>query len=338
MTVPAGTIGYKGGVSTPVPSSGAISLGNFHGSSSVQRYSYTVTVTPTGVATGSLYTANSSKVPGYVAGETDVTFVFSGNNGPVYVPANGSGWAAGDTVAIINNGNIIGYAGVGGGGGIIATSGGTGIIVSRATTITNNVGCKIAGGGGGGAAGAWGTGNYNDGTKGGTGGPYYSRGGGGGGGAGAYGVSGGGAAGAPTSQSIVSPTDYYRTASAGSAGSYTAGGAGGLSDWGHMHNVSPDSYWQAGRGGDGGGLGQAGQGVGNPTFASNPKMYVAWASANVAGGSGQYLGGGPTATVTYGYYSYAGEYPFGGGTGGYAINGISNVTITNNGAVYGGYV
>ena len=58
----------------------------------------------------------------YVAGRTDVVVNVSGTIGSVSVgtPAldTGAGWAAGDTITIVNNGTIIGAAGAAGAYGV----------------------------------------------------------------------------------------------------------------------------------------------------------------------------------------------------------------------------
>ena len=65
-----------------VPTSGAISLGNFYGA--VNRVQQTVTL----ATNQSNYVLNTAKVPGYIAGITDVTLVI---NSGVYVSASTTG-------------------------------------------------------------------------------------------------------------------------------------------------------------------------------------------------------------------------------------------------------
>lgn len=146
----------------------------------------------------------------------------------------GSSFPAGSTLAIINNGFIVGRGGTGGTGGFSSNraggtaggSGGTALLVSASCSVTNNN--TIGGGGGGGGGGA------NSAVLGGSGG-----GGGGGAGLGTGGPRGSQSAGTVNSQN-------------GSNGTETAGGAGGAGGGDGRANTA------GGRGGNGGGLGAAG--------------------------------------------------------------------------------
>lgn len=216
---------YAGGANVPsgtgsVPSSGAISLTIFYGTSN--RVSITLTVG--GNING--YNIFNNRGGTYVAGISDVTLV---NNGNLYSTSGvaldtGSGWTAGDTITIDNNALIVGHGGDGGAGGNInstnafaATAGGAGSTAFNLQySITlNNTGGTISGGSGGGGGG--GSAVASTSVKGGT---NYSGATGGGGGAGRASASGG-AAGSGSAQ------NQTATASAGNASSITNLGTGG---------------------------------------------------------------------------------------------------------------
>lgn len=258
---------YRGGGLVPnasannnIPTSGPISLGNFYGGTN--RLSVTVTIS----SNQTNYVFNTAKVPGYVAGIMDVTFVI---NSGVILSASSTGayagnvdtsWNSGDTVRIINNGFIIGGGGVGGrggdqnGNGSSGASGGPAFIAQRPVTITNNN--TIAGGGGGGGGGgsgavADGDGNANL--------AFYGGGGGGGGRTNAAFNTSGGAGGSAGSAS----------GSPGGTGTFSSQGAGGGS-------TKNGGNGDAGDGASGGGWGAPG-GTGQ---------------TGLAGFSPQFLGGG----------------------------------------------
>ena len=143
----------------------------------------------------------------------------------------GTGWAAGSTLRLINNGTIIGSGGVGGAGGAPGFGGSNGTnggdaLRNDSTTIpftVDNTNGYIFGGGGGGAGGG------NDGLGG----------GGGGGGGQGYAVGAGGAGGG--------------SGDAGTAGSFSDNGTGG---YGH--------FFGARRGTDGGHVGVKGDTPASP--------------------------------------------------------------------------
>ena len=158
------------------------------------------------------YTLNPAAVSGYVANFSKVNLTI---NPGVYVgsASTGSyamtitGFGAGDTINLINNGTIIGAGGNGGdspvgGTGNNGNAGGNALLLQCPVNITNNG--TIAGGGGGGGANDGGS-IYGSCTGG--GGSVAGPGGGGGAGYNA----GAGGSGDPS----------------GSSGSYTAGGGGG---------------------------------------------------------------------------------------------------------------
>jgi hypothetical protein len=175
------------------------------------RLAVTITIS----ASTQNYVANTAKVSGYQSGKTDVTFTI--NNAVVVGSASAgsyaftvdTSWDAADTVAVINNGTVIGFGGTGGAGGTSSgglagngfngTSGGPAVSVGRAITWTNTSG--VAGGGGGGGAGGGAADSFN--------GVAYDVAGGGGGGGGRGNSSSGGAGGA----------GYLGGTTSGSAGS-----------------------------------------------------------------------------------------------------------------------
>lgn len=188
--VPSGTIGYPGGVSTPIPTSGTISLQNFYGSSAISIIQVTTSTTWT--------------VP---SGVTHVALIVvgGGGGGGAGAPADGGGgggaggvifnpsYAVSGTLQIIVGGGGAGGLGVNGTqggtsragplvGGLIATGGGYGGGVNG----DRNGG---SGGSGGGACGysgahAGGSGIAGQGNSAGAAGRYNNGGGGGGYGAG----------------------------------------------------------------------------------------------------------------------------------------------------------
>ena len=228
------------------------------------------------------YNIFNNKGASYVAGSTDVTLtinssvrVGSGNINS-YALDTGTGWTAGDTITIINNGFIRGKGGNGGNGQATASDGnaknpspvpsglagngqrgGHGLRLQFATTIQNNGSIHSGGGGGGGSA-AFG---YLSGTI-----QVYTSGAGGGGGAGRN-IGTGGAGGSSFNSG---------TGGAGNNGSFTAGGLGG--------NAGTGRY-----GGNGGGPGAAGQ-------AGQAPLNWSGGDNGAGGGKGNYITGNSFAT------------------------------------------
>lgn len=204
-----------------------------------------------------------------------------------YAFDTGTSFPTGSTLAIINNGYIVGAGGQG--GNASSTNGAVGGPALRAQvpiSITNN---GTIGGGGGGGGGGQGLGYNSVDGYGNVTATYTSGGGGGGGGAG-YNGGGGGS---------ITHGNYagIRYGTAGGAGTTTAGGGGGSSDYG---TNSPNSYMQGGPGGSGGALGAAGGSGGGGGYAGEAGWY-----------------GGPTF-VWYNATS--------GGAGGAAVVGNANIT------------
>ena len=270
---------YRGGSFVPnspqnnaIPTSGAISLGNFFGSSN--RVIYGIT------ASGNNYDVFANRGGSYVAGKTDLTVTVPGTIGSTstgaYAMLIPAGFSAGDTVTLVNNGVIQGMGGGGGQGGnntslpgVAGTGGGNALYVNRPVTIFNNA--TIAGGGGGGGGGSGGF--YPRGPK--QGGPQVWGGGGGGGGAGTN----GGGAGAGGSANLTPGTV---SGSPGGAGDSTNGGAGGA-----RGTPIPAQAAQNSNGGAGGGRGAAG---------------TAAATGGYGGGAG---GGAGNYIVGNGFVSWA---------------------------------
>lgn len=225
-------------------------------------YRRTVTVTISTDTPG--FVANTAQVPGYLRGQTDVTFIIN----YAIISAIGTGyyaftvdtsWAANDTVKVINYGSIVGAGGDGGQGGsypgsagLMGSAGGSAMYVTRPITFIN-YGFVASGGGGGGGGG---TGQAIFGIT--------TGGGGGGGGRGQ--VFGSGALGGLNFNQV-------NRAGAGSDGTFTAGGGAGGAGAGGT-NVA------AGNGGSGG----------------------SWGTAGANGSSGYYPGGLGGAAGAYALY------------------------------------
>lgn len=262
--VPSGTTGDSGSI----PSSGAVAVSQFYGSTN--RVAIALTIS----STTQNYNIYNSRGGTYSAGNSDVTLTVQaivGSTGSAGL-TTGSGWTSGDTIKIINNNQIVGKGSNGGAGGARSGAGAGGaagqpaISLSYPVTIQNNGGF-IRGGGGGGGGGAGG--NYTQpggGNKGQTPTTVQFGGGGGGGGAGQQGGAGG-AAGQTNSQSGA-------TSQAGGAGSISGAGAGG--------NGSAGSQGTDG-GGAGGGFGNAGASGQNSNQASGGSGGAAGKGINLNG-------------------------------------------------------
>jgi hypothetical protein len=228
----------------------------------------------------------------YFAGISDITLTINsgvvlGSNSTDVAALTISGFSVGDTIEIINNGNIFGYGGAGGEGqdlGVAISNanngkdGGTAILLRFPVKKILNNGI-IAGGGGGGSGGLASYSNnnylkdfyfannrrdsrkYSNYVK-----PSIGGGGGGGGGAGYLGGAEG-EAGAGNTTILTSDKVYLWTSQAaakgGTAGNLTSSGVGGTGNT---------------AGGSGGALGQKGTGTGPtasngvsfPPFGGNP--------------------------------------------------------------------
>lgn len=244
---------YRGGGKVPdaagnsaVPTSGAISLGNFYGA--VNRVAINITLS----ANQTNYVLNTAKASGYVAGISDITLTIDSG---IYVSSNTTGgyalnvdtsWNSGDTITIVNNGFIVGMGGAGGrgsaafagsGDGTGGASGGPAFIAQRAVTV-NNAGTIGGGGGGGGGGGSRVYTDY---------GQSFAAGGGGGGGRSGTTNSAGGAGGVAQTGG----PSVWNGANGGS-GTASAAGGGGAGGYNSTGNIT------GGAGGGGGGWGASG--------------------------------------------------------------------------------
>jgi hypothetical protein len=253
---------YRGGGRVPsnntiVPASGAIGLKNFY--SAVNRIALTVTLGANTTETS----LTSATVPGYIAGITDLT-VYVSSGVYVYSTSTSSpaltlatGFVAGDTVSLINNGFIMGMGGAGSGAGGGPFNGGPAMSLGYNTTLTNN--SYIAGGGGGGAAftnvGAGG------GAGGGSGGAGSSTPGGAGGAiglSGATGVAQGSSCGGGGGGRILPGTGGTGFGGGTVANGGGAGGGGGAGAGNPVLTGDATFVWPAAGAGGGGGWGAAG--------------------------------------------------------------------------------
>jgi hypothetical protein len=223
--------------------SGSIGLGNLRGKSN--RVTANLTIS----ANTANYNIFNNRGGSYNAGKTDIVLtinsgvvVYSGSTGS-YALDTGTGWTAGDTITVVNNGTILGRGGNGGGGGGAgvgyANSGGAGgsggpAFRAQYSVSVNNLN-RIAGGGGGGGGGGGATTVDNE-----SGEWFPASGGSGGSGIGSGSLtsaSGGSGGGNNSGRSI--------GGNGGSGGTYGASGASGGSSYG--------GYSRSGGGGGSGG-------------------------------------------------------------------------------------
>jgi len=234
------------------------------------RNAVTLVITSTQTGTYNLFAA-----AGYPGSLLDVYLTI---NAGVVLEAGltGTGFPAGSTITIVNNGRIAGTGGYGGPGAgvnnspysfIVPSAPGAGghAIETNVSTIIDNTGGEIFGGGGGGGSG---TAHRSP-----AGGPYtnYAAAGGGGGGQGYNNAAGGAGGFAPA----------FHFGNSGAAGSSAGPGAPG------------SSYVPAGASGDGGGWGGAG-GTGGYGDWEYGDAYLGGAAGNAVktnGGGVTWLGG-----------------------------------------------
>ena len=142
-----------------VPSSGTISIGNFYGKSNAVTINLTIAASTTNYnLKTALIAAGWNQVTPVICTCTinaGVT-VYSTSTGS-YAWQTGTGYPAGSSLSLINNGIIVGRGGNGGAGGNTGVAGAAGggagpaLLASVPISITNNN--RIAGGGGGGGGG-----------------------------------------------------------------------------------------------------------------------------------------------------------------------------------------
>jgi hypothetical protein len=317
---------------TSVPTSGAISLQDFYGAEKLFYLIISSSVQDANISTLALNAGWDGAAP-----------IHATINSDVYLWASGTGTygltipASMPVLTVINNGKIMGCGGTGGaafsGAG---AAGGTALNVLSNVLFTNSSGAYIAGGGGGGGGGLAFT---------------YSAGGGGGGagggtgGIGQYGNAGGaslagGAGGAiGASGARGAEADNLNQGSMGGGGGGAGGGGGGFYDSSAGSGFSGDRG--AGGGGGGrilsgtGGVAGIGQRTGNEWCNGG-----AGGSANSVGSNSGANNGAPNrgGAGGGGWGASGGSAGGSGGAAGKAINGISFVTLTNSGTIYGANV
>lgn len=297
--------------------SGAISMSNGHGKSSVFKAVINTNLKEVNLAAWAV----ANGWDGTVAAEITVNsgiYIWSDNNA---VAALTTGSFPGG-LTLINNGYIIGKGGAGGGGGSRSAAGGAGgpaMNLQVSVRITNNG--YIAGGGGGGVGDGYvgGGGGAGGGAGGGDGYAVayvtYCGVGGAGGGLGAVGAAG---------QTIVG--EAGQLGGGGGGGGRVLPGAGGA---GGGHYEGPWSNPSYGYGGGGGGAGGGGGG------ASFENSCGQWGFNGGNGGSANGVGGADVSGGGGGWGASGGGGA-GGGAGGRAVqlNGYA-VTWNATGTIYG---
>lgn len=277
-------------------SAGAISMSSFYGTGpSPNSFSGTISSNQTNLNLRTWALANGwdgSSVATITINSG--VYVYSTSTGNAGLTINGS-WPNGITV--VNNGNILGMGGEGGGndsgsygsGYVTAPGGGNAISLGVNCTITNNG--YIAGGGGGGAGG------FRQDSGGGGGGAGGGKGGG-------YASAGypGGAGGAPGSSGSDGTSRYINW---GKGSDWFSGGGGG-------GRILP------GTGGAGGTTNASSYGRGGGSGGGSGKSYNAGVTA--AGGSGGSAGGSTTNINNYGVGAGGGGWGAAGGTWAYGPN------------------
>ena len=349
LGVAAGTaISMPGSVRTLTGiSSGPITLPtNFYGKSF--RVSLSVTFsTDTVNASVSMTTAGLS---GYVAGKTDLTItVNSGvnlwSNATASPALSIGGGTSGDTVTLVNNGNILGRGGDGLGGTIAANgvnSGGKALVFNipaTAAVYINNLG-YIAGGGGGGAFASFGASG-----GGGAGGGRGGGNGGNGGGIPGAGGSGPGIAGSAGGIYIFAPYAY----AGGGGGGYIVPGTGGAINAASGQSTGGSLGNGSGKAGGGGGAGGASGSVGGATAGAGGGANAAGGAGTggtAAGGSATMVGAGgggggwgaaggiASGSAVTGQIGNSAGTPV-AGAGGAAVSRTGTITYISRGNIYG---
>ena len=285
---------YGGGTYVPaganpgIATSGAINMNSFYGgvAAAVLNITSNVNNYDIGAALAAVGGSKTDGVPVIVSISSGVTVGSTSTATPAML--TGTGWSAGASITIINNGSILGAAGSygngvggngGGGNGGSGAPGGNGApggglpggpcfehsqtADTSLSVIFDTVGTRAGGAGGTG----YGTGSGGGGGQGaGSCGPYFCIGGGGGGGGAGYGSGGSGG-------SYSGPVNGD-----GSPGGATSGGGGG----------SAQSHY--GAGGSGGGIGSSGSSGGNALY---------WVGGSGGAGAGSQTSTGASgATLT----------------------------------------
>ena len=308
---------YRGGAytttnNTNVPTSGAISISNFYGGTSVYTYTISSNVQEANVRSLAITSGWDGNAPLKVVINSGV-YVWSNSTSTGGLIVSGS-FPTGITIE--NSGYIIGKGGKGGryGGQGSGYSGGPALVDSSGSlTFSNLSGGYIAGGGGGGA-----------------GGGYTSGGGGAGGGDGGgptvndgYGSFNGGAGGA-----------IGQSGSNGAGvGGYTGSGGGAGGGGGSTLDRGSKTDNPSGAGGGGGRILPGTGGAGSRNSGSGGSSNN---SGGSIGGGNWFSGGGGGWGASGGSSGSAGGGS--GGAGGRAITWSSTQgTVTNSGLIYGAY-
>jgi len=316
--------------------SGTISLSNFYGKSNRVALSYTFSANTANA------TLNLSGLSGYVAGGSDITVTI---NSGIYLYATSTanagltltGGTTGDTLTIVNNGNIMGMGGSGVdgfNGAVTATGrvGGTALSIPINATINNtNASAYIAGGGGSG-------GGFND-TGSGYGRPASN-------GGGAGGAGGGKAGNSYLTFAVVTLTGGAGGAigSSGANGTfYNSGGYLGASAGGGGRVLPSTSTTLSASGSGAAGLGGSGGGTGGTTAPSDtgtrtstgggPNTAGTGTSIQGAGGGNTYLqgaGGGYGASGAPAYLDLNANASGGAGGKAVALNGKTVTWVSGN--------
>ena len=146
------------GAASGVPTSGMICLSHFYGKSAAFTANITVSSSTTNYNMRTAFVNagwdGTKTLQGTVTINSGVT-VYSTSTGS-YALQTGSPYPAGSSIALVNNGTILGKGGNGGGGGAGGNGGGgssagPAFYAASGVTVTNNG--RIAGGGGGGGGG-----------------------------------------------------------------------------------------------------------------------------------------------------------------------------------------
>lgn len=263
--------------------------GTAFGMNSLQGKQYRVSISVVIASQTTDYTLTASALGGYYAGISDVTLTV--NSGVlVYATTTGvyaltwTGFTAGDTFNLVNNGTIAGHGGVGGTAGAAGAAGGHAINAGYPSTIASSSG--YIGGGGGGGGGVFPP----------SGGIQASVGGGGGAGGGQGGCGGNGTGG--TAPGI-----------AGGNGGWTIPGVGGAAGTGAGAALTTSNGTGGSAGGGGAGRSQNGGYGGSGGAGGAPATPNSTLGSKGGGGGGGWGASGGTSTAGYS-----------GGGGGKAIN------------------
>lgn len=266
---------YRGGAyttsnNTGVPTSGAISIGNFYGA--IRQFSFTISSNQTNANLRTLaVNAGWDQSAPVVATISAGVYISSNSTSTPALTISGS---FPNGVSLVNNGFIIGMGGAGGNGGsgsggsgtgTAGTDGGSGgLALSIAVPVSiNNGSGTIAGGGGGGGGG---------------GGEGYQYGVGGGGGGGGRSSAAANSTAGTYGFNLDDPSISTYWGTAGNQGTVSAAGSGGAG-----RTIGNDVGGSGGTGGDWGSSGSSGAAGSSPS--GFPPTHGAGGSGGSAGGA-----------------------------------------------------